>query len=284
MSEEDLKDFLRTAETLQIRGLMDGDAEREQHEERSKQSTDDDRRGSIDHNGYDPFGPTSAKRFRVNGPIDGENRKSSPAIQSSSSPRSFDDSRGHWGGNTGGAASRASSRGANEDNNNAVSNTASGGKDSLLSQALEKHGTAAAMLRSAGIGEMGVNALGDDESASDTASDRPESLLDSSGATSSDPLHRPQISTSSSPGNPVGQSGSPGSSNPLFPPGLEALYRQAGFSSAFLGLAAGATGGNSPAVTASSVSGITTPTPPHQGGLQSHSGNPNCKFLLFKID
>lgn len=283
VSEDDLKDFLRTAETLQIRGLMEGDAAAADETRMKPSSEEEDvdrRRGSLEHNGFDPFGPTSAKRFRVNGPLEGDNnRKSSPVIQSSSSPRSFEDSRGHWGGNTGGAASRASSRG-NEDNNNG-NNAASGGKDSLLSQALEKHGSAAAMLRSAGIGELGVNAMGgDDESASDTASDRPESLLDSSGATSSDQLHRPQISTSSSPGNPGGQSGSPGGSNPLFPPGLEALYRQAGFPSAFLGLAAGASGASSPAAPASSVSGITTPTPPHQGGLQSHSGNPNCKSLL----
>ncbi len=78
----------------------------------------------------------------------------------------------------------------------------------------------------------------------------------------------------------------------LFPPGLEALYRQAGFPSAFLGLAAAsgsaaaaaAAGGSGPGggsggsgsnrdSPTSSITGI-APTVP-QVGLQSHAGNPN---------
>ena len=86
----------------------------------------------------------------------------------------------------------------------------------------------------------------------------------------------------------------------LFPPGLEALYRQAGFPTAFLGLgnaagaaaaagggggAAGAGGvlnpGGSSNVTPLSVSNSssTTTTPYAHVGLQSHANNPSCKYL-----
>ena len=79
----------------------------------------------------------------------------------------------------------------------------------------------------------------------------------------------------------------------LFPPGLEALYRQAGFP-AFLGLNAGGAAGNTaagganpggapnPASAATSphvsTSG-TTPSPYCNIGLQSHANNPNCKCI-----
>ena len=60
----------------------------------------------------------------------------------------------------------------------------------------------------------------------------------------------------------------------LFPPGLEALYRQAGFPSAFLSM-----GHHQPG---SSPGGLTLPSmghPPQQGGLQSHSNNPTSKCI-----
>eukprot|EP00095_Tigriopus_kingsejongensis_P009938 maker-scaffold1000_size72005-snap-gene-0.11 protein:Tk09938 transcript:maker-scaffold1000_size72005-snap-gene-0.11-mRNA-1 annotation:"protein abrupt-like isoform x1" len=109
----------------------------------------------------------------------------------------------------------------------------------------------------------------DGDSASDTTSERPESLMDglikNSGAESE--LHR-QLSAAS----PASMGGH------LFPPGLEALYRQAGFPSAFLGLAAGAAGG-SPGGPVSSMHGLASSVP--QVGLQSHAGNPN---LAGKLD
>ena len=59
----------------------------------------------------------------------------------------------------------------------------------------------------------------------------------------------------------------------LFPPGLEALYRQAGFPSAFLSMGHHQAG--------SGQGGMSLPGmghPPQQGGLQSHSNNPTSKF------
>ena len=83
----------------------------------------------------------------------------------------------------------------------------------------------------------------------------------------------------------------------LFPPGLEALYRQAGFP-AFLGLNAGGAAGNTPASGAApggpnpasaatsphvSTSGSST-SPYTHIGLQSHANNPNCKLLISYFD
>lgn len=89
----------------------------------------------------------------------------------------------------------------------------------------------------------------------------------------------------------------------LFPPGLEALYRQAGFPTAFLGLGAGAaagaaasavtghgTGGGSAgnpggsSTPLSSSSNTTTNSPYTHVGLQSHANNPSCKYkALWKF-
>ena len=55
---------------------------------------------------------------------------------------------------------------------------------------------------------------------------------------------------------------------PIFPPGLEALYRQAGFPP-FLGLGAPASGASG---------GLPGPSLPHVG-LQSHASNPTSKYL-----
>ena len=83
----------------------------------------------------------------------------------------------------------------------------------------------------------------------------------------------------------------------LFPPGLEALYRQAGFPTAFLGLGAGAAAGAAASAVAghgagggsagnpggsstplSSSSNTTTNSPYTHVGLQSHANNPSCKY------
>ena len=94
----------------------------------------------------------------------------------------------------------------------------------------------------------------------------------------------------------------------LFPPGLEALYRQAGFPTAFLGLGAGAAAGAAASAVAghgtgggsagnpggsstplSSSSNTTTNSPYTHVGLQSHANNPSCKYIrsiyvqFFKI-
>ena len=80
----------------------------------------------------------------------------------------------------------------------------------------------------------------------------------------------------------------------LLPPGLEALYRQAGFPTAFLGLGAGGVppagaGGTAPGgglnpgssnatpLSVSNSSSTTTTSPYAHVGLQSHANNPNCK-------
>ena len=208
------------------------------------------------------FGPSSAKRNRLE--ISGDSRDS-PA-PSSSSPKSLIND---WRANLG----------AEGDNNNAPGSN--GGKaESLLSQALEsKPPTAGSIFVRDNLGSNGANESRDlDSGASDTTtSERPESLMDglikSSGMGGDHDALRRELSSPGGPG-----------SNPLFPPGLEALYRQAGFPSAFLGLAAGA---------AASGGSSTPPNgPPHGGlpglipsvpqvGLQSHAGNPNRKFASF---
>ena len=126
------------------------------------------------------------------------------------------------------------------------------------------------MIRSSLGGGGGLENSCEDSGASDTASDRPESLLDGmmKSSVNSDPDGIQRHS-------PAGSA----SSNPLFPPGLEALYRQAGFPSAFLGLAAGTAGAGAtpPGVSgATSIPGLSTSVP--QVGLQSHAGNPNREF------
>ncbi len=116
--------------------------------------------------------------------------------------------------------------------------------------------------------------------ASDTASDRPE--MDDGGYVKSEEnsLHRHL----SSPGGIGGGSGPPGPPGPppgLFPAGLEALYRQAGFpSAAFLGLAAAT---STTAAAAAAASGSVSPLPGISSvagqtvGLQSHAGSPSRK-------
>ena len=81
----------------------------------------------------------------------------------------------------------------------------------------------------------------------------------------------------------------------LFPPGLEALYRQAGFPTAFLGLGGGAgaaSAGSAAGSTAGSTSASSTPHVPTSTGLaspytniglQSHANNPSCKYLFIQI-
>jgi hypothetical protein len=142
-------------------------------------------------------------------------------------------------------------------------------KESLLSQALEKP----AMINF--IGNNGGRSDGhDDSGASDTGSERPESMLDGSFKADSNmssgmDLHR----SLSSPATAAAAAAAG-----LFPPGLEALYRQAGFPTAFLGLGGGGSGsgGASSGVHHVSNSG---PTAPYSGhiGLQSHANNPTSK-------
>ena len=204
------------------------------------------------------FGPSSSKRHRMNGPEPCE----SPYQTSAASPNNNNDSHlGQW--SLGGHERRGSADLIEP--NGAHRGLPKSSGESLLSQALEKN---PGLLRSSlsvglDVGGSSGDGRGDDSGASDTTSDRPESLMDGL--------------VKSSDGDPM-QLHSPASSsaNPLFPPGLEALYRQAGFPSAFLGLAAGATGGNH-SVSASgaggTIPGFTSSVP--QVGLQSHAGNPN---------
>ena len=183
--------------------------------------------------------------------------------------------------------------------------------ESLLSQALEKH-SPAAMIRSSLVGDLAAAAAAGgnrDDSASDAASDKPESIMDglikSSVDSPADSLHRHLTSPSPA----AAAAAAAAAANPLFPPGLEALYRQAGFPSAFLGLAAGAAasaagseggsggstgrGGGSGGERGSSGPTSSSPNAPppgiipglppttQHGGLQSHAGNPNRKIIGF---
>ena len=130
-------------------------------------------------------------------------------------------------------------------------------KDSLLSQALEKP-LINPFVRTGSDGH-------DDSGASDTGSERPESMTDVKSATSE--LHR-QLSSPAAMAA-AAQAAAAG----LFPPGLEALYRQAGFPSAFLGMGHHQAG--------SGPGGMSLPGighPPQQGGLQSHANNPTSEL------
>ncbi len=112
----------------------------------------------------------------------------------------------------------------------------SGADKSLLSQALEK---------------------GEDSASDTSASDRP-------GSASMDNVK------SETSGSVRDLESFHGAINPLFPPGLEALYRQAGFPN-FLGLGQNGPGGP----------GMGMPTMPGPStthiGLQSHAANPTSK-------
>ena len=66
-------------------------------------------------------------------------------------------------------------------------------------------------------------------------------------------------------------------STPIFPPGLEALYRQAGFPP-FLGLGAGQH--PSAGSAGSSLSSLAGPSVTHVG-LQSHAANPTSKKVKY---
>lgn len=222
------------------------------------------------------FGPSAAKRHRVNGPS-ADSAASATASPAASPSPTHESLMSRWGGgNASSAASAHNSSGERENNNKPPQS------ESLLSQALEKapnpashpHYPHPAVLRNinelthgSSDGGRGGNG-GVDDSASDTASDKPESLMD--GLIKAGDPESLQRHLSSPAGNPV---------NPLFPPGLEALYRQAGFPSAFLGLAAGGAGAppGLPVSSSSSLPGMPSGPPV---GLQSHAGNPSRKSLI----
>jgi len=189
--------------------------------------------------------------------------------------------------------------------NNSAEAPPGGAHSSLLSQALEKH---PAMLRTSLVDHLaaaaassgsrsGANSEHDDRGSDDAASsDRPASgsimdglMMAAANKTPEDQSRRlavsPLPSSSSSapvvplpPLPPIAST----SSNPLFPPGLEALYRQAGFPSAFLGLAAGAAAAGGPPGRGPGAAGPPSPRAPPstQGGLQSHAGNPNRELEI----
>lgn len=166
----------------------------------------------------------------------------------------------------------------NEDNNNRNNLHHKSATESLLSQALEnkpQHSASPLRLRSNLSSDFGIAQTADNDSASDTTSERPDSIMDNSDSAATPPVRN---------------AGHAPGANSFLPPGLEALYRQAGFPSAFLGLASGSGGGQDGSRASSTASGATSAsasatssaiqgmTPPIQhGGLQSHAGNPNCK-------
>lgn len=116
----------------------------------------------------------------------------------------------------------------------------------------------------------------DDSGASDTGSERPESMLDGSlkgeNSNLSFDLHRSLSSPAAA---------AAAAAAGLFPPGLEALYRQAGFPAAFLGLQSGNGSGQGGSGSSSASHNVTSsgaaPTYTHVG-LQSHANNPSRKY------
>ncbi len=261
-------------------------------------------------------GPSAAKRHRMNGPEEG--RDSSPPARASPVPQGPEAANSssnimvaRWASGIGrsptGPPPLPGGVGSGETDNNNKSTVG----ESLLSQALEKH-SPAAMIRSSLVGDLAAAAAAGgnrDDSASDAASDKPESIMDglikSSVDSPADSLHRHLTSPSPA----AAAAAAAAAANPLFPPGLEALYRQAGFPSAFLGLAAGAAasaagseggsggstgrGGGSGGERGSSGPTSSSPNAPppgiipglppttQHGGLQSHAGNPNRKIIGF---
>ena len=235
------------------------------------------------------YGPSSAKRHRTNGPqgTDSPIRSSTPNhllphfAHHIPHPQQHPLHRG-----THGSSSSSENRwdGGRNKNGDLDNNNKHLDSTSLLSQALEKQSNT----RTSAASLMGGAVTIADDSASDTTSDRPESLMDGMIKTDHDSLNSSSLHRGLSSVSPATTS----ASNPLFPPGLEALYRQAGLSSAFLGLAANAAaagGGGAGAgvgggpgsgslhgsTSPGAIPGITNTVP--QVGLQSHAGNPNRK-------
>ena len=252
------------------------------------------------------FGPSSAKRPRANGPDSGRSSPANPSQLLAGLPEATAAGGGpggimvaKWAGNFGRSGNSSGNNSESENNNKAPTPSMPPlphhpHGESLLSQALEKH---PAIMRT-GLGDFGLGSNDGsggagsrlDDSASDTASDKPESILDGlKSAPDAEALHRHL--TASSPA--AAAAAAAAATNPLFPPGLEALYRQAGFPSAFLGLAAGAAGASAAASVTASAAGSSSsapsrPDPPPSipgmspsgvhGGLQSHANNPNREY------
>uniref|UniRef100_A0A0K2UCI3 Putative LOC100117648 [Nasonia vitripennis] n=2 Tax=Lepeophtheirus salmonis TaxID=72036 RepID=A0A0K2UCI3_LEPSM len=241
ISEDRIKDFLKTAESLQIRGLAE-QFSKDVMRPLTTSLVHDDRDHPVgamvgDRDDYSPI----PKRHRLNGSEDSPMNGSSYR-RDSSEP---------------------------SDNNNT--------KESLLSQALEKP----PLLNS--NNNNNNNTDHDDSASDDAASERHDESMNEEDSKMDIPT----------------LGGVPGGNN-IFPPGLEALYRQAGFPPAFLGgLGAAAvvnqghshgglmqshqivtTNNNNP------ISSSLTTTPPIQsGGLQSHSANPTIggKLEMMRV-
>ena len=221
------------------------------------------------------FGPSSSKRHRMNGP---ENPTSAndahESFRRNSSPENNENNSmlpRRWNLSNNSNSSRLAGMVDHLDANGPFS-VGRHKPDSLLSQALEKNPVFRPSL-------SGIEGGNNDDSASDSTSDRPESLMDGNAAKSSSSdiaelaIQRQSPAVAASAGNP------------LLPPGLEALYRQAGFPPAFFGLGgagAGSGGGGPPGPSSSNTGGagglpgLGSGVP--QVGLQSHAGNPNRKF------
>ena len=190
-----------------------------------------------------------------------------------------------------------SSQTPSKDNNNS---SKGGNPDSLLSQALEKPMSFAAPSEGAGVASAGG-----------VAGDNPFNGSDASDDEASVDAKMPAPPTTGGVfGNPPegGMGGMPAAAAAaaaqaaaagLFPPGLEALYRQAGFPP-FLGLGpaglnrsgssdgSGGSGGSG-LPPSSSAGGMVSPPPPPppaitHGGLQSHANNPTSKSDFSKYN
>lgn len=247
-----LKGFLRTAETLQIKGLTDNPLKEQCQKTSSTSLTSTTGDGLIlDQDEPDDYSPITKRPRHTNGPIDA--RITPPLSVRSPSPsnNNHDLPTRHLPEHAPSPWMRPGSppqteirpdHGIHNDLGHKYENNKYGDNNnadkSLLSQALEK---------TPGREER-------EDSASDTTgSERP-------GSASMDTI-KSDIATRE------GRDGEL-SGNPLFPPGLEALYRQAGFSP-FLGLGGPHGQGHRD-----------IPGHSQHVGLQSHAANPTVGGML----
>ncbi|XP_023336128.1 protein abrupt isoform X3 [Eurytemora carolleeae] len=232
VAQDNIQSFLRTAETLQIKGLSDHPL-KDQCQKTSSTSlspptcqTNPEQLEQMDAEDYSP----RLKRVRHNNGLNGPHSSSPPlpCRQSPSDHSRHNGDREPW-------QRPISPRSDNVESSSHKFDKYDITDKSLLSQALEKSDSR--------------------DSASDTTgSERPGSAsLDTiKSEMGRDIEHHP---------------------NPLFPPGLEALYRQAGFPS-FLGLGQGQSNLSIPTLPGPSTTHV---------GLQSHAANPTIGGLLSEL-
>jgi len=293
VAEEHLKDFLKTAETLQVKGLAEGSAipvladetglggnevsEEERLMLRRRRLMR--RRTNNDSNEDEAVDPTTESQ-KVPSSTSGLNLTTTSDGMAPNNTNPDNNNIENFGNSKrlrldGGVESGSPLTPPSFKENNNKSG------ESLLSQALAEKPAMLNFMSNNGGGRSDGH---DDSGASDTGSERPESMLDGSMKTESNQM--PSFDLHRSLSSPAAAAAAAAAG--LFPPGLEALYRQAGFPTAFLGLGGGAgaasVGSAAGSTTAGSTSASSTPhlttstninSPYTNIGLQSHANNPS---------